>query len=145
MILQFEKLSAAEKELLVKAPVLVSVLAASTNHEINKAEKADAIKLAHLKTYTADQLLIPYYKEVEKQFNENFIQTVKKYFPFDDNKRELLKQEINAVNVTIGKLDKFYAKSLHKSLTGYAEHVKKAGRGTLINFIFPLPIPGLTD
>ena len=145
MIKQFEKLTKEETELLLKAPILVSVLASSTNHEINKLEKADAIKLAHLKTFTADPLLVKYYNEVEKNFNNYFETIEKKYAPFDDSKREALKKEINNINTIIAKLDKEFANTLHRSLSGYAGHVKKAGRGFLENFIFPLPIPGLND
>ena len=49
MIKQFEKLTTEERDLLYKAPVLVSVLASCSFNEVNKSQKADAIKLAHLK------------------------------------------------------------------------------------------------
>lgn len=145
MIQQFKKLTVEETELLLKAPVLLSVLTSSKSHEINKLEKADAIKMAHLKTFTADPLLLDYYKEVEKHFNSYFEAVEKKYTPFDNIKREALKKEIDKVNIIISKLDKEYAADLHRSLTGYAEHVKKAGRGLLENFVFPVPISGLDN
>ena len=144
MIKQFEKLTKKEIDLLFKAPVLVSVLAASRDREISAKEKADAIKLAHLKTFTAYPLLIPYYKEVEKNFKSYFEAIVKIYAPFDDAKRKTLEQEINSVNVLIGKLDKEFATAFHTSLSDYAEHVRKADNNPLINFVFPLPIEGLT-
>jgi len=145
MIKQFEKLTSDETELLLKAPVLVSVLASTADHEVGALEKADAIKLAHFKTFTADPMLIPYYKEVDKNFIQNFEMTVKKYAPFDAVQREKLKKKINIVNTIIAKLNKEYAKTLHMSLSDYAEHVKKAGRGLLENFIFPLPLSGLNN
>lgn len=145
MIKQFEKLTREDRELLLKAPVLVSVLAASGDHEISSKRKADAIKLAHLKTFTADYLLLAYYKEVEKNFKQYFEDAVKKYAPFDDQSREALKKEINNLNDVIAKLDKEFAGTLHRSLTGYAGHVRRAERGVLPDFIFPLPIHGLTD
>ena len=144
MIKQFEKLTKQEIELLSKAPVFVSVLAASSDREISNNEKADAIKLAHLKTFTAYPLLIPYYKEVEKNFKSYFEAIVKIYAPFDDAKREELKQEIYSVNALIGKLDKEFASALHTSLSEYAEHVRKADNNAFVNFVFPLPIEGLT-
>ena len=101
--------------------------------------------MAHLKTFTADPLLLNYYKEVEKNFKNNYESIEKKYEPFNDAKREALKNEINNANIIISKLDKEFAKTLHRSLTGYAEHVKKAGRSFFENFIFPIPIPGLSD
>ena len=84
MIKQFEKLTEEEQALLLKAPVLVSVLAACSFNYVNKAQKADAIKLAHFKTFTAAPVLLPYYIEVDKTFREEFDATVQQYFPFDD-------------------------------------------------------------
>src|SRR4026207_64119 len=120
---QFEKLTAEEQELLYKAPVLVSVLASCSFNEVNKVQKADAIKLAHLKTFTAHPLLIPYYTEVEKNFKELFEAATKKYFPFDEEKRTALKKEIQRVNLIIEKLNKEYGLVLYKSLEKYANHV----------------------
>jgi hypothetical protein len=145
MIKQFEKLTAEEQELLYKAPVLVSVLASCSFNEVNKVQKADAIKLAHLKTFTAHPLLIPYYTEVEKNFKELFEAATKKYFPFDEEKRTALKKEIQRVNLIIEKLNKEYGLVLYKSLEKYANHVKRATHTVFVDFILPVPIHGLTD
>jgi hypothetical protein len=145
MIKQFEKLTIEERELLYKAPVLVSVLASSSFNEVYKSRKADAIKLAHLKTFTASPLLLPYYIEVEKIFEDQFEAAIKKYFPFDESNRSILKKEMGKVYFVISKLDKEYASALLKSLDGYTRHVKKATHSIFQDFIFPFPIPGLTD
>lgn len=145
MIKQFEKLTNEERELLYNAPVLVSVLVSCSYKEVNKYQKADAIKLAHLKTFTAHPLLLPYYVEVEKTFKERFDAAIKKYYPFDEVKRIELKKEIEGVNRIIEKLDNEFARTLHKSLDGYTKHVKKAAHSIFQDFIFPMPIPGLTD
>lgn len=144
MIKQFNELKNEERELLYKAPVLVSVLTSCSLNEINEAQKADAIKLSHLKTFTSNPLLREYYEEVDKQFKNQFEATVKDFFPFDENKRGILKKEIDKVNLIIGKLEITYGKVLHKSLEGYASHVKKATHSVFQDFIFPLPIPGLS-
>jgi hypothetical protein len=145
MIKQFEKLTKREQELLYKAPVLVSVLASCTFNKVNKIQKADAIKLAHLKTFTAAPLLIPYYIEVDKKFTQLFDAAIKQYFPFDDAKRTALVKEMDKVNLVIEKLDITYAQTLHKSLKKYATHVKRSTHSVFEDFIFPIPIPDLTD
>src|ERR1051325_3905957 len=126
MIKQFENLTDQEQELLLKAPALVSVLASCSFNEINATRKAAAIKLAHLRTYKAFHVLLPYFAEVEKRFKEQFEEAAQKYFPFDANKRDSLKRELEQVNRVIGKLDEDYARTLHKSLDKYARHVKQA-------------------
>lgn len=144
MIEQFKNLSTEEREHLYKAPVLVSVLVSCSLNEVNEAQKADAIKLSHLKTFTAIPALRDYYEEVDKNFKSQFEATVKEYFPFDENKRKTLKNEIEKVNLIIAKLDGSYGQVLHQSLEGYANHVKKAAHSVFQDFIFPFPIPGLS-
>jgi hypothetical protein len=145
MINQFRGLSEEEKGRLLQAPELVSVLAASGDRQIDKAGKADAIKLAHLKTFTADALLLPYYNEVDINFKRHFEAIVKQYAPFDNKTREALRKKIESLNVIIAKLDKGFATTLHASLSRYAAHVKQAQGSTLVDFLFPLPIPGLSE
>jgi hypothetical protein len=140
----FKQLSEIDREYLYKAPVFVSVLAASTNNRINKKQKADALKLARLKTFTARPELIFFYKIVEKNFKDGFEELEKQYKPFNKQKREALIKELEKVDVVISKLDKRIAEILHKSLNEYAHHIKKAGIGILDDFVFPLPIKGLT-
>lgn len=144
MIKQFEKLTTEERELLFKAPVLVSVLASCSFNEVNKVQKADAIKLAHLKTFTAIPLLLPYYAEVEKDFKKEFEAAIKKYFPFDEVKRSELKKEMDKITLVINKLDKEYAEAFGRSFERYAKHVKKAAHSIFQDFIFPMPIEGLS-
>jgi len=146
MIRQFEKLTNEERNLLYKAPALVSVLASSSFNktEINPSQKADAIKLAHLKTFTAKPLLLNYYAEVEKGFKAAFETAIQKYFPFDEAKRSELKKELENIHIIIKKLDKEYADVLSKSLENYTKHVKAASHSVFQDFIFPIPIKGLT-
>lgn len=141
MIKQFENLAMEEQELLLKAPVLVSVLASCSFNNVNEIQKADAIKLAHLKTFTATPLLLPYYEVVEKDFEQQFDTVVKKYFPFDEPKRKALKNEVERVNTVMMKLDRDYADTLHKSLDQYASHVKKSTHTVFMDFIFPISSP----
>ncbi|MEO6904068.1 MAG: hypothetical protein ABI315_13115 [Bacteroidia bacterium] len=79
---EINNLSKQDRELLLKVPALVSVLAASRDYEISKSEKADAIKMGHLNIFTADPLLLNYYNEVETNFVKYFQGTVKKIYSF---------------------------------------------------------------
>ncbi len=141
MIKQFQTLTAEEKALLVKAPVLVSVLVSCSFNKVNKTQKADAIKLAHLKTFTAIPLLIPYYMQVGKDFEEQFDAALEKYFPFDENSRIEVEKELEKANKVIGKLDEEYGEALHRSLQQYASHVKRSTHTVFMDFIFPISTP----
>jgi hypothetical protein len=143
MLKQFENLTDEEQELLLSAPALVSVMSSCSYNSINDLKKEDAIKLSHIKTFTADPLLIPYYIEVEKNFKAKFEATVAKYFPFDQEKRRDLENEIKKVGKVIGKLDTKFASTLRRSLDLYAKHVRNA-HSVIRDFMFPIPIQGLT-
>ncbi len=138
MVAQLEKLDPGEQELLIKAPVLLSVLASCAEQVINKNQKADAIKLAHIKTFTAVPELQPYFKEAEKDFKEHFEQIAEQYYPFDNVHRNLLKLEIQKMQKIIAKLNPSYGKALSKSLERYTIHVKRATYSIFQDFIFPL-------
>jgi|SRR5579863_2677150 len=145
MIPQFEKLTLHEQELLIKAPVLLSVLASCSERGINQKQKADAIKLAHIKTFTAVPELQPYFKEVEINFKEYFEKAAEQYYPFDDVHRNLLKMEIKKNQKIISRLNPAYAVALNKSLERYEIHVKRATYSVFRDFIFPLAMPDLKD
>src|SRR5690349_11248291 len=116
MISQFESLTDDEKDMLLKAPALVSVRAACLDKQIHPARKADALKLAHLKTFTAAPDLMPYYHEVEKHFKENLEKAEKLYCPYDEVKKEELEKEVEKVMKITAKLNASYAVLLQKSL-----------------------------
>ena len=145
MIKQFEGLTDNERSLLYKAPVLVSVLASCSHKGVNEFKKADAVKLAHLKTHTSAPLLRSYYMEVEKNFKDQFEDLVNKYSPFDDTKRNELKREISKISLIVGKLDKEYGQLLYKSFEKYARHVKRATHSVFQDFLFPMPVAGFND
>jgi len=145
MIKQFENLLPTEAHDLLKAPALISVRAACSSKGVNAAQKADAVKLAHLKTFTAHPALIPFYREVEHNFKDEFEAAAKEYMPFDDEQMDRLKQKIEQIKFIINKLDPEYAKLLLNSFEKYERHVRRAAHSVVEDFIFPIPIPGLSD
>lgn len=134
---QFTGLTDEEKALLIKAPVLISILAAGGDDNMSEYERAEAVSQAHLKTFTGTQLLHPYYTEVDHRFKANFDLALALYTPFNDHRRARLTQEVDRLNKVIGKLDSGYANTLRKSLGDYARHVKYADRKFIGNYLFP--------
>ncbi len=55
---QFNTLTKDEKEALLKFPAYISLLAANSDGLLDKVEKKDAFKLEHIKTFSADPLLV---------------------------------------------------------------------------------------
>lgn len=140
---EFGQLSQNEIEILLKAPAIVSFLAAIGTGEISQWRKVDSIKCAHLKTFTSTHLLTPYYKVVERVFNRNLEMIIKKYSPFDELSRVGLQRETDAVNNVIKKLDQELATELRTSLFEYMQHVKKIYRDFAVNFFISFSTPGI--
>ncbi len=119
-----DQLSAEDRKMLLKAPALVSVLAAILDDgKVDSKEKADAIDMSHLRTFTADIPLQPFYEEAYVDFTENLEGLISHYSPFHSDQIELMKEEIDHVYRIMAKLDKGYAGRLKESLMSYAAHV----------------------
>jgi hypothetical protein len=138
MIKQFEILTNEEATLLLKAPVIVSLQALSAYKEITRAQKEEAIKLAHVKTFTEHDILVPYYEAVDAHFKKYFEEYIEKYFPFDTAHCVALKSEMDRVNAVIDKLDRLFGGLLRKSLLGYARHMNNTSHHVLQDIIFPV-------
>ncbi|GAA4463723.1 hypothetical protein GCM10023093_12810 [Nemorincola caseinilytica] len=134
---QLTRLTEDEKTLLLKAPVLISILAAAGDDHLSENEKAEVVRQAHLKTFTSADVLHPYYAEVDRHFQQNFDSALSTYVPFDEQKRESLTREADHINRIISKLDKDLANTLRKSLGDYGRHVKYADRKFVGNYILP--------
>ena len=120
---QLNKLTDEERAKLDRAPVYVSLLAAGSDGQITEKEKSDAVELSHLRTFTADPLLRPYYKEVEAIFASEFTRLSGVYIPFGDAEINEIKEELGVIYHLCDKLDPEYAELLKQSLKTYAEHV----------------------
>jgi hypothetical protein len=145
MLKEINKLGPEDASIVLQAPALLSVMAACSEKGTNIAEKVDAIRMSHLRTFTAEFQLLDYYREVEKTFVEQFELLANKYYPMDDENKEAITRELRRLNRAISKLGARNEAIMHKSLDSYVAHVKKAGRSVFFDFFFPVPIKGITD
>src|SRR5579864_5340680 len=104
MLKEINKLEPEDASIILQAPALLSVMAACSEKGTNIAEKVDAIRMSHLRTFTAEFQLLDYYREVEKTFVEQFEALAKKYYPMDDKNRKALERELIKLNKAISKL-----------------------------------------
>lgn len=142
---QFSTLTKDEKEALLNFPAYITLLAANSDGLLDKAEKKEAVKLEHIKTFSADPLLAEFYKEADKVFKNN-LEQLDKNLPKEKNSREAaIKKELPKLENIISKLGDDYTSVMHRSMKSFKDHVSKAHHNVLIDFIFPMPIKGLSD
>jgi Fe2+ transport system protein B len=141
----FKNISAQENEELLKFPAYISLLAANSDDKLDEDEKMAVVKLSHTKTFSCDPLLTEFYKEADKVF-ENNINHLDRDLPKEVKNREaVIKSELLKLDKIVLKLGKEYAETMHSSMNSFKEHVSKAHHNVLVDFVFPISIPGLTE
>ena len=141
----FKNISAPENEMLLKFPAYVSLLATDSDGKLDEAEKKSAIKFSHIKTYSCDPLLTEFYKEADIVFEKNIDEINKNLPVIKAQRKETIRKELINLEKIVLKLGDEYVSVMHRSMKSFKEHVSKAHRNVLVDFIFPLPIEGVTD
>jgi hypothetical protein len=140
----FKELTDLENKALLNFPVFVSLLAANSDNKLDDTEKESAIKFSHIKTYSCNLLLTEFYREADKVFEKN-IEQLNKKLPREEAAREAaLKKELIKLEAIVLKLGEKYTTVMHQSMESFKKYVSKAHHSVLVDFIFPMPIKGLT-
>lgn len=141
----FKKLSEEENEALLKFPAYISLLAANFEGQLDDVEKKSAIKFAHIKTFSSDPLLTDFYNAADKVFKKN-IEAIDSVLPKEKDSREAaIKKELQILVKIVSKLGKEYAATMHRGMESFKEHVSRAHNNVLVDIIFPISIPGLSE
>ncbi len=139
-----KNISESENEALLKFPVYISLLAANSDSKLDEAEKKSAIKFSHIKTYSCDLLLTSFYEEADKVFEKNMLQLDKDLPAKKEERVAAIKKELWSLEKIVLKLGKEYTTVMHRSMKSFKEHVSNAHHNVFVDFIFPVPIEGLT-
>jgi hypothetical protein len=139
-----KKITNQEHNLLLQFPAFVSLLAANTDGVLDQEEKDSARELAHTKTFSCDPLLRNFYKEVDRSF-EHTLEDLDKSLPMEKESRAtaIKVQLLNIENIML-KLGDEYTSVMHRSMKSFKDHVSQAHHNVLIDFLFPIPIKGLS-
>lgn len=129
MIAEFDSLSDAEVELMLKAPILVCVLVAGADNDIDKTEIREAINLAKKKSTKSRARLIEFYATVAQDF-EDKLKIVIQSFPVDAAHRNpLITQELSHLNSILSKIDKSFATHFYESIKEMAQKIAESSGG----------------
>lgn len=140
----YQELSEEDQKALLKFPVYISLLAANANGETDEAEKNSAIEFDHTKTYTADPLLLGFYEQADRVFKTN-LEQIDNELPKGKLQRDVaIKVELRRIKELLKKFSPAYANAMHQSMKSFKEHVSEAHHSVLEDFLFPIPIKGLT-
>lgn len=137
-------LSDQEHELLLKFPAYISLLAANTDGVLDDDEEFSANELAHMKSFSCDLKLEGFYKEVNLNF-ETTLDVLDKSLPKGkEGRAAAIKAELVKIENIMLKLSDEYTSIMHKSMRSFKDYVSNAHHNVLVDFIFPIPIKGLS-
>lgn len=131
MIEEFKNLRDDEIDVLLKAPILVSVLIAGADSKIDKSEIEQAVKVAESKQARAREQLLTYYQEVGDDFEGKIHQAVDELPSGVEERNDVITAELRKLNHILPKIDNNYAIKLHASLKDFAKKIAEASGGVL--------------
>ncbi|MBY0432994.1 MAG: hypothetical protein K2U26_02675 [Cyclobacteriaceae bacterium] len=131
MVKELEALSSVELELMAKSPLLVCILVAGADGEIDNSELRGSVELALKKKKITKGNLAEFYKLVAEDF-EDKLKMVIQSLPIESTQRNpLIFEELAQLNQIFAKIDKSFAGEFYKSLRYIAQHVAESSGGIL--------------
>jgi len=131
MIPEFNSLSSNEVELMHKAPMLVCILIAGADGNIDQSEIRKAISFATKKQRAGKSTLLEFYNEVGSDF-EDKLKIVIQGFPVKEKERTpKIVTELSHLNDILLKLDKGFSIEFYKSLKEIGLEIAKSSGGVL--------------
>lgn len=129
MLTELQRLSTSEVELMMKAPLLVCILIAGADNEIDTTEINGAFELIKKGKFIGS--LNEYYKEVAEDFEEKF-KLLLREFPRESSKRNSsVVEELSQLNEIFPKMKKSFAGDFYKSLRYIAKKMAETSGGIL--------------
>jgi hypothetical protein len=130
MIAELSKLSASELEVIYKSPLLVCILIAGADGNIDRKEIRKAITVVQKKQNGSDSTSV-LFKEVAQDF-EDKLKVLEQGYPYEATQRTpLIAEELSALNHLWPSLPTPFAKAYYDVLLMLAQEVAASSGGLL--------------
>ena len=128
MIPQFDRLTDAEAELMLRAPILVCILVAGADGHIDRKEIKEAIAVARKQKESAS-VLSAFFTIMAEDF-EDKIKILIQSYPYESTQRTpLIVEELQGLNQLWTKLDRAFADAYYKMLKNLASRIASSSGG----------------
>ena len=129
MIKEFQTISNTEKQAMIESPVLIMLLIAGADGEIDEKEKEWAEKISVLRARKEESILSEFYEEVSFNFKKN-AKEITEIMPKKTAERSsYLTSRLEKINEILPKIDKKFASEFYKDMLSFARQVAKAEGG----------------
>lgn len=132
MIPEFEKLSEEELNLILKTPILVSILIAGADNDIDKTEIKKAVSISKEKQKRARASLLEYYREVADNFEDKLLIMIQSFPPDAQDRNPIIIDELEKLNDVLPKLDKQYAIEYYESIKEIAKKIAESSGKSVV-------------
>lgn len=124
-----EHLTAEEQDLLVHAPMYVSVLIAAADGDVKDVEKARILELVHIKSFSEHHGLQEIYQSLDVDTADALRKLIVSLPDETTERNNMLVDLLTGLNKIYPKLDYGFAAHYHKSLREFAHYVATADGG----------------
>jgi hypothetical protein len=130
MITEFRNLDPHESEFMLSVPMLVCILIAGADGNIDRKEIKEAISVAG-KNRESKGVLADYFREVSDDFEDKLKILVQGY-PYESTQRNpIITEELSRINQLWAKLSPEFSRSLYEMLLDLSEKVASSSGGWL--------------
>lgn len=131
MIAEFNALNNEEIETMLAVPVLVTILIAGADGQIDKSEVNEAISIAKLKQKKARVGLIDYYREVGTDFEDKLKVMIQQFPSKAEERNPIIIEELSKVNAILPKLENNFSVEFYASIKDLAKKIAESSGGIL--------------
>ena len=129
MVPQLDSLSTEEQEFMHKAPILVCILIAGADGNIDRDEIKGAMSQATKKQRSGSDSITKLYSEIGEDF-EDKLKVLLQYYPVEVTQRNsMLVEELARLNQLLPKIDRNFAIQFYQSICDLAMKVAKSSGG----------------
>lgn len=131
MIYQLENLAPSEADLLLRAPLLVCILIAGADNDIDKKEIKSAIELANTRQKKSKSGMMEFYKNVAEDFEDKLKILIQSY-PYEATQRNpLITLDLQELNSVLPKIERGMAVEFYTTLRDIAKKMAESSGGLL--------------
>ena len=126
-----KNLSQEEKNQLYKAPLLVCLLIAGADDNIDNNEISESIRQAKENAKRSESFLFKFYNEIARDFKERLKKILDEYPAHAAERNPLLIKELSGLNNILAKTDKTFSIVYYNSLKEIAARIAKSSGGIM--------------
>jgi hypothetical protein len=135
----FSNLSTEQYTQLLDAPVWLALLAAyASDGRLTDAERDDAIRLAHVRQFTAPKSIRELYQKISARFPRRLKQLHDRLPDAANDKLIYIRAQVKAAHALLHLLDADVAESLEENFVSFYDHVFNSDKSFFHYFALPV-------